>query len=65
MTNKTMDEIVDEYIDDMTKRNPSFMRKITSIAEKQWLKHWGERCSDYDPDCACCVAWRKFDEQWR
>jgi predicted transcriptional regulator len=37
MNTKTMDEIVDEYIDDVIKRNPSFMKKITRLAEKQWL----------------------------
>jgi len=20
--------------------------------------HFGERCEEYDPDCACCRAWR-------
>jgi hypothetical protein len=59
-----MDEIVDEYIDDVIKRNPSFMKKITRLTEKQWLKEWGERCPEYEPECPCCVAWRKFDEQW-
>jgi hypothetical protein len=22
---------------------------------------WGERCLDYVGDCACCVAWKRFD----
>jgi len=65
MDNKTLDEILDKYIDDVLQRNPSFLSQIATIAEKQWLEEWGERCYDYDPDCACCIAWRKFDEQWR
>lgn len=24
---------------------------------------WGDRCSDYDPDCWCCKAWRRYDEE--
>lgn len=37
-----------------------------------WLDHflswlytyrlWGPRCSDYEPTCACCEAWKVHDE---
>ena len=23
--------------------------------------HWGERCPDYEPRCACCAAWVQYD----
>jgi hypothetical protein len=23
--------------------------------------HWGERCPDFDPECACCRAWAEVD----
>lgn len=23
--------------------------------------HFGPRCTEYDPDCACCRAWRWLD----
>lgn len=23
--------------------------------------HWGERCPDYEPQCACCAAWAQYD----
>ena len=23
--------------------------------------HWGERCPDFDADCACCQAWAELD----
>ena len=22
---------------------------------------WGERCPDYEPQCACCAAWAQYD----
>lgn len=25
-------------------------------------EYWGERCPDFEPDCACCMAWKMFDE---
>jgi hypothetical protein len=64
MSNKTMDEIVDDVMNDITDRNPSFMANVIRIVEKQWLKEWGERCPEYEPECPCCVAWRKFDKLW-
>jgi hypothetical protein len=28
----------------------------------RWTEeHWGPRCPDYEPLCACCVAWRIRD----
>ena len=27
-------------------------------ATDRWMEeHWGPRCPDYEPLCACCVAW--------
>ena len=25
------------------------------------IKHWGERCPDYEEGCAICQAWDNFD----
>jgi hypothetical protein len=30
--------------------------------EKRMVRGWGERCSEYDPGCAACVAWELFDK---
>ena len=30
-----------------------------------WLythRLWGPRCSDYEPTCPCCEAWKTHDE---
>jgi hypothetical protein len=28
-----------------------------------WIKHvWGERCSDFSPNCPTCDAWVAFDD---
>lgn len=24
-------------------------------------KYWGDRCSNYEPNCPCCEAWAKYD----
>ena len=31
--------------------------KVTEAVEA----HWGERCPDFDADCACCQAWAELD----
>ncbi len=29
---------------------------------KAWAtEYWGERCADYETDCACCKAWQAID----
>ena len=29
---------------------------------KRVTEYWGPRCEEYEPLCACCVAWRLLDE---
>ena len=24
---------------------------------------WGPRCPDYEPECWCCKAWKRYDEE--
>lgn len=26
------------------------------------VEHWGERCSDFEPECFCCKAWAQYDQ---
>ena len=32
-----------------------------SKIEEAITEYWGERCPDFDKDCACCQAWKEFD----
>lgn len=34
------------------------MNKIEEAIEY----YWGKRCGDFDDDCACCQAWKEYDE---
>lgn len=33
-----------------------------SPAEAAVAHVWGERCSDFEPECLCCRAWAEFDQ---
>jgi hypothetical protein len=35
---------------------------MTPRKSKRVTEYWGERCDEYEPLCACCVAWRLLDE---
>ena len=26
------------------------------------VRHWGQRCETFDESCACCAAWKQFDD---
>lgn len=32
---------------------------------EQLIAQWGARCSEFDKDCAVCLAWRVFDLEER
>lgn len=38
-------------------RNLLRMQPLGEMVES----HFGPRCDEYDPDCACCRAWRWLD----
>lgn len=25
-------------------------------------EHWGDQCPDFDENCACCLAWKQYDD---
>lgn len=35
---------------------------VRTIAEEMLTEQFGERCSEYDPDCMCCQRWKALDE---
>ncbi len=38
------------------------LKKPDDINIYNWMVSiWGERCSDYEPLCPCCVAWEIHD----
>lgn len=34
----------------------------TDLIKEAVTDWWGERCTEYDPDCVCCTAWAQFDK---
>ena len=36
-------------------------RGMTPVEAAVWHV-WGERCSDYEPECLPCRAWAEFDK---
>jgi hypothetical protein len=44
-----------DYDMECAKQFLEFMRDFT-------LRWYGERCPDYEPECACCKAWNLFDQ---
>lgn len=37
------------------------MTRAERRAVKRVRRYWGDACSDYDPGCACCAAWKLLD----
>ena len=25
------------------------------------IAHWGDKCSEYEPQCHCCIAWLQYE----
>lgn len=34
----------------------------TDLIREALKEYWGEPCVDYEPECACCKAWRQFEK---
>jgi hypothetical protein len=32
-----------------------------NLIEEAMVEHWGRRCPDFEPECACCKAWLEYD----
>ncbi len=28
------------------------------------VQHWGEKCSEFDPACFCCKAWKRYADEY-
>jgi hypothetical protein len=35
------------------------------IVKAMITQFWGKRCEEYEPECACCYAWKHYDETGR
>lgn len=35
--------------------------RVSDLIEEAIVDYWGERCSDFNPDCRTCEAWADFD----
>ena len=35
---------------------------VLRAARKMLIKHFGERCPDYEPECECCKRWKLLDD---
>ena len=38
------------------------MATTDQIVKAMVTEYWGERCPEYEEGCACCAAWKLFDE---
>ncbi len=38
--------------------------KFLKLYEQFTKKHWGSRCKDFEADCPCCEAWRRYDIEY-
>ena len=41
--------------------NPNLDAAHVTMLTEAVEHHWGERCSTYEPGCACCDAWQAID----